>query len=134
MSDTSNADLDVPDSALSKDFNNLKAIERWAGDFMRSAAAPSRCILFIPHKDLPDLSPTQSLDNWNAIERWARSVIMGECGAEGFSRSCHLFIPFKTVLGDLQARRITLAEAKEREFANYKTVENWANRLARGEC
>ena len=132
--DASTSTFTVPPVALSNDFDNMKAIEQWAGDYMRATSSSSRCHLFIPHKQLSDLSPTLSLDNWNAIERWANSVITGSCGFSPFSSSCHLFIPFKTVLGDLQAGRIMLPTAQAREFSNYKAVEDWANRLHRGEC
>ena len=124
----------VPAIVFSNDFDNLKVIERWAYKFMTDSNQPSRCRLFIPHKNLHSLDATASQDNWLAIERWARSVIMGICAAAAFSPSCHLFIPYKTVLGDLHRGTIDLATAQEREFDNYKTVENWANRLAREEC
>ncbi len=125
----------APDITFSQDFDNLKVIERWANKYMRDVNAADRCILTIPHKQLHDLDASASLDNWVTIERWAKTVIDGSCSTGvGFSRSCYLYIPYKTVLGDLKAGRLTLSVAQEREFDNYKTVENWANRLSRGEC
>lgn len=131
--------LDVPEIVLSNDFDNLKTFERWAYRVMAALPSPSRsrCQLYIPHKRLPDsdpLSPAQSLDNWLAIERWALDLIRGTCGGVVFNDGCRLYIPYKSVLGDLAASRLTLAEAQDREFDNWKEVELWGNRLHRGEC
>lgn len=127
-------DLIVPPLVITHDHDNLNAIERWANDYMRAISMPSKCALFIPHAQLHDLNGTAQMDNFNAIERWARNLIIGTCSQEGFSRSCLLYIPFKSVLLDWQLGRLTLPEAQSREFDNYKTIENWANRLSRGEC
>ncbi len=128
--------LAVPEIVLSNDFDNHKTFERWAYRVMEALPSPTRskCQLYIPHKHLTDLSPSQSLDNWCAIERWALELIKGTCGGVVFNDGCRLYIPYKTVLGDLQAGRLTLAEAQTREFDDWKEVELWGNRLARGEC
>lgn len=120
-------------------FQNLSAIELWAGRFMRANSSPSRCTLLIPFKSARPMHPEHSFENYKVMERWAYEVATG-CGCPCAtpttlpSASCTLQIPFKMVADDLAANRITLNIARSREFDNLKVIERWANRYASGEC
>lgn len=130
--------------AQSQQFDNLKTIERWAAAWMSLATDAERCRLFIPFKDHstqpPDISAAQSFDNWKAIERWAYDVAAGGCGCGCAGATpppdrCRLFVPFKSHLLNVDLLDpLALTAAAEAEFDNYKVLERWANRYARGEC
>lgn len=125
---------------------NMQSIEWWARDWMTLAESPDRCILFIPHKDhsrQPQvISAAQSFDNFKAIERWGHDIVTGACGcncteagADPPPARCSLFIPFKDFLRDVDMTdEDQLAQAAAREFDNFKAIEQWADRYARGEC
>lgn len=79
-----------------------------------------------------------SFENYKTIERWAARVTDGTCACEGPSK-CQLHIPFKDAAlaitasddGELQG---PLESAAQRDFDNYKRIEQWANMNARAEC
>ena len=145
-------DLPSPPSlslCAQRDFDNMKKIERWAGDWMRLAGSASKCDLFIPYKDhLFNLELTtfdlpairgRYFDNMKKIERWAHDITDGLCACSGPAK-CRLFIPYKNAMANLQVDgdgvvdAFSLAQVADQDFSNYNAIERWANDNARGVC
>lgn len=125
-------------------FGNLKTVERWAGAFMVDTLSADKCLLFIPYKNHSRepwlLSASQSFENWKVIERWAGWILDGSCGCsctpQRLPDRCRLDIPFKNSLLSITdpTDLVALARIATQEFASYKTLEDWANTYARGDC
>lgn len=130
--------------AIGEQFENFKAIETWAREWMTLTSSSSKCQLFIPFKDHsrrePFTSASQVFDNFKVIERWASYIEAGDCGCncEGVTpppSKCHLLIPFKDALTGVDMLDPTqLAVAAEQESYAFLAIERWANRYASGEC
>lgn len=105
-------------------------------------------LLHIPHKDrlgnleLDDdgqptaeslrLAASRDSDNLKTIDRWARAFM-------AVSRSaarCTLFIPHLEYMTTtrLPITRDTLVAWSSAAFQNFKEIQQWADRIARGEC